>query len=110
MDGQHIETIKLPGCYICRPVIKDDLIYFAVIITNNWDTYDGMIAVLDKNNKVISFPGGNKPNYLDGKLVPPVYDNMTFFNPHDVCLDNDENIYVPQWNSNKTYPLKLERV
>ena len=110
MDGQHIETIKLPGCYICRPVIKDDLIYFAVIITNNWDTYDGMIAVLDKNNKVISFPGGNKPNYLDGKLVPPVYDNMTFFNPHDVCLDNDENIYVPQWNSNKTYPLKLERI
>ena len=110
MDGKHIETIKLPGCYICRPVIKDDLIYFAVIITNNWDTYDGMIAVLDKNNKVISFPGGNKPNYLDGKLVPPVYDNMTFFNPHDVCLDNDENIYVPQWNSNKTYPLKLERI
>jgi len=110
MDGQHIETIKLPGCYICRPVIKDDLVYFAVIITNNWDTYDGMIAVLDKNNKVISFPGGNKPNYLDGKLVPPVYDNMTFFNPHDVCLDNEENIYVPQWNSNKTYPLKLERV
>ena len=110
MDGQHIETIKLPGCYICRPVINGDFIYFAVIITNNWDTYDGMIAVLDKNNKVISFPGGNKPNYLDGKLVPPVYDNMTFFNPHDVCLDNDENIYVPQWNSNKTYPLKLERI
>ena len=110
MDGQHIETIKLPGCYICRPVIKNDLIYFAVIITKNWDTFDGMIAVLDKNNKVISFPGGNKPNYLNDKLVPPVYDNMTFFNPHDVCLDNDENIYVPQWNSNKTYPIKLERV
>ena len=110
MDGRHIETIKLPGCYICRPVIKNDLIYFAVIITKNWDTFDGMIAVLDKNNKVISFPGGNKPNYLNDKLVPPVYDNMTFFNPHDVCLDNDENIYVPQWNSNKTYPIKLERV
>ena len=110
MDGQHIETIKLPGCYICRPVIKNDLIYFAVITTNNWDTYDGMIAVLDKNNKIISLPGGNHPSYLDGNLVPPVYDKMTFFNPHDVCLDNDENIYVPQWNSNKTYPFKLERI
>ena len=64
MDGKHIETIKLPGCYICRPVIKDDLIYFAVIITNNWDTYDGMIAVLDKNNKVISFPGAISPIIL----------------------------------------------
>ena len=64
MDGQHIETIKLPGCYICRPVIKDDLIYFAVIITNNWDTYDGMIAVLDINNKVISFLGAINPIIL----------------------------------------------
>ena len=38
------------------------------------------------------------------------YDQNTFFNPHDVCIDNDENIYVPQWNSGKTYPLKLTRV
>lgn len=110
MDGQHIETIKLPGCYVCRPVIKGDLIYFAVIATNNWDNFDGMVAILDENDKVISLPGGDKPTYLDGKLVPPVYDNKTFLNPHDVCLDNDDNIYVPQWNSNRTYPVKLERV
>jgi hypothetical protein len=30
--------------------------------------------------------------------------------PHDVCVDNDENIYVPQWASKKSYPIKLERV
>ena len=54
LEGQYLETISLPGCYICRPVIKGNLIYFAVIITNKWDTFDGMLAVLDKNNKVIS--------------------------------------------------------
>ncbi|WP_317167811.1 hypothetical protein [Cyclobacterium sp. SYSU L10401] len=25
-------------------------------------------------------------------------------------VDRDENIYVPQWASQKTYPVKLERV
>lgn len=110
MDGEWIETINLPGCYVCRPVIKDEYLLFAVIITKDWGKYDGMIAILDKNNKIISLPGGNKPLYTEDALVPPMYDNKTFFNPHDVCVDDDWNIYVPQWNSNKTYPVKLTRV
>ena len=110
LSGEHIETIALPGCYICRPVIKGDLIYFAVIVTKDWKTYDGMIAVLDKDNKVISLPGGSAPTYNDGVLIAPEYDQKTFYNPHDVCVDNDGNLYVPQWNSDKTYPIKLHRV
>ena len=69
-----------------------------------------MLAIIDKNNTVVSMPGGNKPTYDGSSLIPPIYDQKTFFNPHDVCVDNDENIYVPQWNSGKTYPLKLTRV
>jgi hypothetical protein len=109
-DGKHIETINLPSCYICRPVLKNGMLYFAVIVTKDWGTYDGMLAVLDKNNSVISFPGGSKPVYDNSQLIASVYDQSTFFNPHDVCVDNDEDIYVPQWNSGKTYPLKLTRV
>jgi DNA-binding beta-propeller fold protein YncE len=33
MDGKHLETISLPSCYICRPVLKNDTLYFAVIVT-----------------------------------------------------------------------------
>ena len=109
-DGKHIETINLPSCYICRPVLKNGMLYFAVIVTIDWGTYDGMLAVLDENNSVISFPGGSKPVYNNSQLIASVYDQSTFFNPHDVCVDNDEDIYVPQWNSGKTYPLKLTRV
>jgi len=109
-DGKHIETINLPSCYICRPVLKNGILYFAVIVTKDWGTYDGMLAVLDENNSVISFPGGSKPVYNNSQLIASVYDQSTFFNPHDVCIDNDEDIYVPQWNSGKTYPLKLTRV
>ena len=68
-----------------------------------------MLAVLDINNKIVSLPGGNLPKYKEGVIEKPIYDQKTFLNPHDVCIDNDGNIYVPQWNSGKTYPVKLIR-
>ena len=110
LDGQHLETISLPGCSICRPVIHGENIYFAVIITKTWDNYDGMIAILDKDNTIVSLPGGSDPNYVDGKLIKPEYDGRTFRNPHDVLVDDDGNLYVPQWASGKTYPIKLHKI
>ncbi|MEX0288957.1 MAG: 6-bladed beta-propeller [Flavobacteriaceae bacterium] len=110
LDGKHLETISLPGCSICRPVIHGKNIYFAVIVTKTWDTYDGMLAVLDENNKIVSFPGGSAPSYSDGKLNMPEWDGQTFRNPHDVLVDDDGNLYVPQWASGKIYPIKLNRV
>lgn len=110
LDGQHVETIALPGCWNCRPVIKGDYLYFAILVTETWGSYDGMVAVIDKNHKVVAFPGGSEPKYKEGVLQAPTSDISTFLNPHDVCIDQDENIYVPQWYSGRTYPVKLERV
>ena len=110
LDGKHMETISLPGCWVCRPVIHGELIYFAVIVTKTWDSYDGMIAILDKDNRVLSFPGGSAPQYTNGLLEAPEYDGKTFRNPHDVLVDDDGNLYVPQWASGKTYPLKLHKI
>lgn len=110
LDGKHLETVSLPGCSICRPVIHGDNLYFAVIVTKTWDSWDGMLAILDKNNQVLSFPGGSQPQYTDGILNAPMYDGGTFKNPHDVLVDDDGNLYVPQWASNKTYPIKLNRI
>jgi len=110
LDGKHKETVKLPGCWICRPVLKNENLYFAVIITKSWWSYDGMLAILDANDHVVSLPGGSLPTYNEGVLQEPIYDNQTFLSPHDVCIDNNENIYVPQWLSGKTYPIMLERI
>lgn len=109
LDGKHISTRKLPGLQICRPVMQGEYTLFAVIVTKSWKAYDGMIAVLDKEFNVVSLPGGSAPiNQQDFKDV--VYDGQTFLNPHDVCPDEDGNLYVPQWNSDKTYPIRLKRV
>jgi hypothetical protein len=70
----------------------------------------GFVTILDKNNKVISNPGGTKPEYLNGKLQLMVQEKTIFMHCHDVCIDQDKNIYVCQWNAKKTYPVKLERI
>lgn len=110
LDGKFIEKYEMPGCWICRPILDGNNLYFSVIITNSWDNYDGMLAVLDQEYKVVSLPGGSSPEYLNQKLVPPVSDKKSFLNPHDICIDQDKNLYIPQWNSKNTYPMKLIRV
>lgn len=113
LDGQYLSTIALPGSYICRPVIHGENIYGAVFRSTS-DAYpdSGYITILDKNDKVISTPGGTAPVYQDGKLAEQRKDRnfTTFLHPHDVLVDGDDNIYVAQWASKKTYPIKLERV
>jgi len=70
----------------------------------------GFVTILDKKGKVVSNPGGTKPTYKKGELQTMLQEQKIFNHCHDVCIDNDENLYVCQWNANKAYPIKLERV
>ncbi|MES2426003.1 MAG: 6-bladed beta-propeller [Bacteroidota bacterium] len=111
MDGKLIEIIKLPGACVCRPVIKGDHLYAAVLRSPNLNAANtGFTTILDKNNKVVSNIGGTEPIYQDGVLQPMAQAEKIFLNPHDVCVDNDENLYVAQWASGKVYPYKFTRV
>jgi peptidylamidoglycolate lyase len=110
LNGNYLDTIHLPGSFVCRPVIHKKNIYCAVFRSeNNQNFGSGYITILDENNKVVSTPGGTAPVYIEGNLQPQKKEGNIFIHPHDVCVDEEENIYVAQWNSNKTYPIKLER-
>jgi hypothetical protein len=113
LDGKYLATIPTPGSFVCRPVLKGENIYAAVYrSTTEQNANSGYITILDKNDKVVSTPGGTPPEYLNNQLQEQKKDDsyLGFMHPHDVCVDSDENIYVPQWASQKTYPVKLERV
>ncbi|HYF30970.1 MAG TPA: 6-bladed beta-propeller [Chitinophagaceae bacterium] len=111
MEGQHTATIALPGAWVCRPVVKGDYLYAAVLQSNSkqWKQ-SGFVLILDKEYKVVSSLGGNRAKYTDGK-PEELYQTVNVFQyPHDVCVDDEENLYVAQWNSGKVYPYKLEPV
>jgi peptidylamidoglycolate lyase len=46
----------------------------------------------------------------DGKLQPMKHTEEVFRHPHDLCIDQDGSLYVAQFASGNTWPLKLERV
>ena len=69
-----------------------------------------IFSILNKKNQLISAPGGSMPVYENGKLKRMHQAVKVFQHPHDVCVDEDENLYVAQWNAGKTYPIKLIRV
>lgn len=111
MDGKLMEVIPLPGACVCRPVIKGDHLYAAVLRSPHLNTEGtGFVTILDKQNKVVSNLGGNEPVYTAGVLQPMAQADKILVHPHDVMVDRDENLYVAQWASGKVFPYKFRRV
>lgn len=111
MNGELQEKIMLPGACVCRPVIKGDHLYAAVLRSPDLGSEgSGFITILDKDNKVVSNLGGTAPEYENGQLKPMRQAEKILHHPHDVMVDDEENIYVAQWASNKVYPYKFKRV
>lgn len=111
LDGNYIDTIALPGAWVCRPVVHGDYLYAAVLQSNSrqWQQ-SGFVTILDKNNKVVSNLSASTPEY-HGDRPDEMYQTIKIFQyPHDVCIDDEENMYVAQWNSGNVYPYKLTPV
>ena len=116
LEGEYLKTVNLPGAFICRPVMDDNNIYSGVCWSQTRSGKDyvrdtGFVTILDEANKVVSNPGGEAPVYIDGALQK-MYQaaNPIFNHGHDVCIDEDKNLYVCQWNAHHTPPVKLERI
>lgn len=114
LEGEFVKTVYLPGAYMSRPVIVGENVYSGVCFGMFADDYRmwqgrGFVTILDRDNRVISNPGGRKPEYRDGRLQLMLQDEPVFHNCHDVCVDQRGDLYVCQWNSGKVYPYKLHR-
>ena len=110
MEGDFISSTNLPGAFICRPVIHEDHVYLATFWSGDGSSNTGFVAILDKNNRMVSAPCGSQPIYINDQLQKMHQTLKIFQHPHDVCVDDEKNLYVAQWNSGRSYPIKLNRV
>lgn len=115
MDGKFLHNIDVPGAFLGQAVFHGENAYAGVCWskdkgTGNRLANSGFVTILNKENKVISNPGGTEPEYKNGELVPIYQSTKTFRHVHDVCVDRDGSIYALQWNSGGAYPIKLEKV
>ncbi|MCB1231096.1 MAG: twin-arginine translocation signal domain-containing protein [Verrucomicrobiae bacterium] len=105
LSGVHLETIPIPGMRVCQLAVRGDYMVAPHL--------EGLISVIDKDNRVASNPGGSAPVYGDDlKLGAITKDEAAspFVHPHGVWIDEEESVYIAQWNSGNTYPIKLKRV
>lgn len=108
MDGKWINTVPLPGAWVCRPVIHGDYLYSAVLQSRAHENEkSGFVTILDKDFKIVSNLAGTAPSYHDKIPDEMQQTDKVFQYPHDVCIDDEENMYVAQWNSGHVYPYKL---
>ncbi len=113
LDGHWLADVVMPGSFVCRPVIHGPNVYAAVFRSGTNKTENsGYLQILDEHDRVVSTPGGTAPVYADdGRLHEQRQTpESPFRHPHDVAVDESGNLYVAQWNSGRTYPLKLERM
>lgn len=115
LDGTYVKSVYLPGAFMSRPVLAGDLLLSGVCFGMKPGDYRmwrerGFIIILDKDNRVISAPGGQPPNYKDDQAGLLLQDQPVFRNVHDVCVDDVGDLYACQWNAGQVYPYKLRRV
>ena len=109
--GDYIESINIPGAYMCRPVVHGENLYAAVCWSDKlYAPNTGFVTILNRDNVVVSNPGGIGPEYVDGKVRKLRQEVPLFSHCHDVCVDNDENVYVCEWNASGRLPVKLVRL
>ncbi|HTU99255.1 MAG TPA: hypothetical protein VMF13_01870 [Luteitalea sp.] len=102
--GELLRTVAVPGTQPSNiaPMANG---HIAIASLN------AMILILDANDRVVSVIGGEAPAYDGNTLKPLVVSAATpFIHPHDVYVDKAGAVYVAQWNSKQTYPLKFEPV
>lgn len=116
LDGNYVRTLYLPNMQVCRPVFDDNNLYAGVcwsqpkVGRTTWKDHTGFVTILE-GDTVVSNPGGTPPVYENG-ILQNTYQlpDKPILHGHDVCVDEDKNLYICQWNANNTAPLKLERV
>jgi hypothetical protein len=111
-DGRKLQQVDLPGGNP-RQIRLHRGHYYVAHLADNWPKdrdSRGFVSILDKDLRVISNLAGSAPEYGDdGQLRPMRHTDDVFMHPHDLIVDEDDSIYVAQFASGGTYPIKLER-
>jgi hypothetical protein len=112
-SGKELGRIATPGGNP-RQIHRQGGHYFVAHLADNWPAdrgSRGFVSIFDGEFKLVANLAGSAPEYDgEGKLQKMKSIGDTFVHPHDLVVGRDDSLYVAQFASNKTYPVKLERV
>jgi hypothetical protein len=110
LKGEYIDKIEMPGANP-RDIFIHDHRLFIPHLGSDWPKQrnaPGYVSILDAENRVVSNIGGTLPEYEQHHLHKMSHHGDTFIHPHALTLDHEGNLYVAQWASKSTWPLKFK--
>jgi len=112
MEGKLVDTLDLTGGQPNFIVPFGDFTIIPYLTGNNEQgQQNGFVSILNADRKIVANLAAPAPSYdADGKLALMAADTKLFTFPHGLLIDDQKSIYIAQWNSGKTYPIKLEFV
>lgn len=83
LEGEFVENIDLPGAFCGQAVVHGEELYVGACWSKSEGTgkrlqNSGFVLVLDKNNRVVSCPGGTEPRYKWGGVATGIPDRAAF--------------------------------
>ncbi|MEO7414888.1 MAG: 6-bladed beta-propeller [Opitutaceae bacterium] len=113
VDGTKLGQTELRGGNP-RQIRRHGAHYFVAHLGDNWPKdrdSRGFVSILDQNLRVVANLAGTAPEYGDdGRLRPMQHRGEIFLHPHDLTVGHDGSLYIAQFASRQTYPVKLERL
>jgi peptidylamidoglycolate lyase len=104
LEGALLNVVDVPGAMPSNATRMNGRYADHLVITS----LNSMLLIIDGSDRVVCVVGGDAPVYDKGKLQSLSPYNYTFAHPHDTYADSANSLYVAQWWSGQTYPLKLE--
>lgn len=114
LDGKLEQVLRFPGVGPCRATFVGDHVVIPIIWVDPIDGAGrgpGFVLILGPDNQPVSMVGGRQRKLDSGEthFAQEERADIPFIHPHDTFIDRDGDLYVAQWNSKQTYPLKLTR-
>jgi peptidylamidoglycolate lyase len=112
LEGRKLARVDMPGGNP-RQIRLHDGNFFVAHLGDNWPKDQGsrgFVSVLDADLHVLSNVAGTPPEYGDDNTLRPMrHQEDIFVHPHDLVVDKEGSLYVAQFKSGATPPVKLER-
>lgn len=114
LEGEHLETIPMPGGNPRDIVFHEDKI-FIPHLGDDWPddrTSPGIITVHNRHTlELLEALGGRSvsPQKLDSNGEHYRHEEHVFLHPHGILISRDGDLYVAQFASDGTYPLKFKK-
>ncbi len=107
LDGKFDSLLPMPNALPCNVTFHGEYGFIPHLRMKDGKSH-GFVSIIDGKDRIVSNLGAMPADYdASAKLQPLQENSPVFIHPHGLLKDDENSLYVCQWASGRTYPLKF---